>query len=578
MIGSSSPSVCTEIDMQRGPAWLRATRFFLFTSFISSLCVASSASAWVGLGVTWPNNRVSYVIYGRSALELGAQRVQGIIAEAYDSWTSPECSAFRADALGRTDEDYDPQDGLITHQWFYDANQRPEALADSSLIGVTLISTVNNQLFDGDILYNGIDHRWVEGETAPGEVDALSIITHEIGHQLGLGHSGAVEATMYLGYLGGTEPRSLEPDDLQGLCTLYPSGSPLSCGPFPPCRAGERCVEERCEVIPEPPIGGDCPCDEGGECVLMPDGERFCTRRCENGRCPEGWRCERVEGDAGSSLLPLCLPFEPPPERQPRAFGAECDGSIDCESGLCVTDILGQQRCSAYCRSFEDCPEQERCVPISDGGNACLPGTRSRDAPRPTVVPAPSPTPPGEGMNNAPCDEDADCVGLLCLFDEERGFCSELCSEDADCPEPHICLPIGGGESGCWFPEYIPPEPAPDGSPCGEASECVSGFCNQAEARCRTRCRGDEECPMDERCVEAGAEQICRPSPPPPLDLAPPQSSPPDRGPPAGPAETIESGGCSRGLASTQLSFARVLLLLSLLACLSGWRRRARSR
>ncbi|HEU4383895.1 MAG TPA: matrixin family metalloprotease [Anaeromyxobacteraceae bacterium] len=69
---------------------------------------------------------------------------------------------------------------------------------------------------------------------APGQsgcisVDVRNVVTHEAGHVLGLGHSEVSAATMYPSALSGeTAKRTLDPDDVAGLCAIYPSGQPTN--------------------------------------------------------------------------------------------------------------------------------------------------------------------------------------------------------------------------------------------------------------------------------------------------------------------------------------------------------------
>ncbi|RMG20356.1 MAG: hypothetical protein D6729_03010 [Deltaproteobacteria bacterium] len=61
--------------------------------------------------------------------------------------------------------------------------------------------------------------------------DVANTVTHEVGHVLGLDHSTVPGATMFASAEAGElDKRTLEEDDREGLCTIYPVGGPtLTC-------------------------------------------------------------------------------------------------------------------------------------------------------------------------------------------------------------------------------------------------------------------------------------------------------------------------------------------------------------
>lgn len=70
------------------------------------------------------------------------------------------------------------------------------------------------------------------GDASCVATDVQNTMTHEAGHFLGLGHSQFSSATMFeSSQIGDLAKRTLSPDDVQGICAIYPSGkSTTTCG------------------------------------------------------------------------------------------------------------------------------------------------------------------------------------------------------------------------------------------------------------------------------------------------------------------------------------------------------------
>ena len=82
----------------------------------------------------------------------------------------------------------------------------------------------------------------------PGVADLQSIVTHEIGHMIGIGHSDIVEATMFArNERTSVEKRTLHPDDEDAICTIYPPGSlDQTCNAAPTGGLELDCEEKAC--------------------------------------------------------------------------------------------------------------------------------------------------------------------------------------------------------------------------------------------------------------------------------------------------------------------------------------------
>lgn len=94
----------------------------------------------------------------------------------------------------------------------------------SHTIAMTLVSAneVSGEIADADILLNAAWKVFCAGDCVASGWDLQNTLTHEIGHFIGLDHSAAPEATMFGGAAAGeTSKRSLEDDDVQGVCRSY---------------------------------------------------------------------------------------------------------------------------------------------------------------------------------------------------------------------------------------------------------------------------------------------------------------------------------------------------------------------
>ncbi len=78
------------------------------------------------------------------------------------------------------------------------------------------------------------------GDAGCASIDLENVVTHEAGHFIGLGHVSDEAATMYASTgPGDVSRRSLEADDVAGLCDVYPAGAPaVRCVGDPPGGCG----------------------------------------------------------------------------------------------------------------------------------------------------------------------------------------------------------------------------------------------------------------------------------------------------------------------------------------------------
>jgi peptidoglycan hydrolase-like protein with peptidoglycan-binding domain len=92
--------------------------------------------------------------------------------------------------------------------------------ADGSVSGGVLAHAV--QPSDGsDMTIDSAENWSVATPTPPDAVDLFSVVLHELGHSIGLAHSGIPSAVMYPGISFGEMKRNLDTDDKAGASLLY---------------------------------------------------------------------------------------------------------------------------------------------------------------------------------------------------------------------------------------------------------------------------------------------------------------------------------------------------------------------
>ena len=184
------------------------------------------------VGIHWVGRTISYGVTNRNAPGVTATQLQAAIAQSFAEWGRPEDVQISTSFAGFTSLEPDVRDG----QNVLGFQSRPEL---DRTLGSTSFQT-NNQtgaLISADIFLN-TNFQWSVasgGETS--RFDVVSIMTHEIGHLLGLGHTALGETTSSGGGRavtgkravmfpiaygpGSIEDRTLEADDIAGITDIY---------------------------------------------------------------------------------------------------------------------------------------------------------------------------------------------------------------------------------------------------------------------------------------------------------------------------------------------------------------------
>lgn len=190
--------------------------------------------------IAWNQRCISYSLHQAGSVDIPRADYERITAESFAEWTSASCGAASTGIeVEQTDEDaqgsnaeFAPEGGNVNLVAFVRDWDERGFLPSAYAVTTTWFGVRSGEIFDGDILLNEEHWSWAEcpddGCTDGRDVDLKNTLVHEIGHFLGLAHSGVgtEESTMWsCAPPGQVIKRDLDPDDIEGLCSIYPAGS-----------------------------------------------------------------------------------------------------------------------------------------------------------------------------------------------------------------------------------------------------------------------------------------------------------------------------------------------------------------
>lgn len=170
------------------------------------LQLAGDASNRSGLSATAVFNAVT------KGLNRWKQASRGVVQ--FDYWQGSGGSFIR-------NSDYNGESSI-----YFASNAAGATGLSSSVLAITQVwhNTATGEILETDIALNDIDFQFTDNPSDSSAYGSRrvylgNVVTHELGHALGLSHSGSMQATML--YLENPEQSRLSCDDISGIRGLY---------------------------------------------------------------------------------------------------------------------------------------------------------------------------------------------------------------------------------------------------------------------------------------------------------------------------------------------------------------------
>jgi hypothetical protein len=172
----------------------------------------------------WSNPSITWRLNASGSDDISDDSHVAAIEHGFQAWEDISGSGINF-TRGADTQDVAP--GASTHIVAFDENNTSGYFpGGSGIVAITPISfdTGSGNILDADILFNGGQYTF-STDGSPGTFDVQDVLSHEIGHFIGLDHSPQISGTLWP-YVSTAQwlHRSLTTDDRSGAIAIAPQG------------------------------------------------------------------------------------------------------------------------------------------------------------------------------------------------------------------------------------------------------------------------------------------------------------------------------------------------------------------
>lgn len=219
-----------------------------------------------GAKLFWPSSCVSYATNRLGTQDLDPEDTRAVIRKTFQAWSDVQCpdgtiakmTFQELEPVPCKRSQYNKNGTNVNVVLFQDDDWKYRGIDGTLAKTSVTYNDDTGEIYDADIEVNTANNTvTITDDPAEVEYDLQAILTHEVGHFIGIAHSPDPSAVMFASYSpGSTSQRELHPDDVDAICEVYPVTSEAACNTEP--RGG---FSARCDP---PETGGICSVQPGG--------------------------------------------------------------------------------------------------------------------------------------------------------------------------------------------------------------------------------------------------------------------------------------------------------------------------
>jgi len=195
-----------------------------------------------GAKLYWPTSCINFAFNQQGTQDLDPEETFAVMRKTFQAWTEVQCPSGgnatitfeeRGPILLKKSE-YNKDGRNVNVILFQDDDWKYRGIDGTLAKTSVTYNDETGEIYDADIEVNAANNTVTLPESKKVEYDLQAILTHEVGHFIGIAHSSDDSAVMAPTYSPGSiAQRKLTPDDIAAVCEIYPPRSGLVCNPEP---------------------------------------------------------------------------------------------------------------------------------------------------------------------------------------------------------------------------------------------------------------------------------------------------------------------------------------------------------